>query len=121
MRYLDAAIREQLFAAVQPARLETLLTALTRLEQERQALDHQWHLKLERARYAVRLAQRQYDACDPDNRLVARALETRWNDALAVEGLGSFAAPSQRTRSAQPGRTGGRGRLAADLPAVWEA
>ena len=29
-----------------------------------------------------RLAERQYDAVDPDNRLVARALETRWNDAL---------------------------------------
>jgi hypothetical protein len=61
-----------------------LLGALDALERQRQVLDQQWQLKLERARYAVRLAERQYDACDPDNRLVARALEKRWNEALVA-------------------------------------
>src|SRR5262249_49673115 len=39
-------------------------------------------LALEKARYEARRAQRQYDAVDPDNRLVAGELETRWNSAL---------------------------------------
>jgi gamma-glutamylcyclotransferase (GGCT)/AIG2-like uncharacterized protein YtfP len=45
-------------------------------------LDRQWQLRLEQARYQVHLAQRQYDAVDPENRLVAGALEKRWNEAL---------------------------------------
>jgi DNA invertase Pin-like site-specific DNA recombinase len=76
-RYLDQAMQDLFFEAVQPARLETMLTALDMLEHERQALTHHWQLKLERARYTVQLAQRQYDAVDPDNRLVARELEKR--------------------------------------------
>ena len=37
---------------------------------------------MEQARYEARLAQRQYDGVDPDNRLVAAASERRWNDKL---------------------------------------
>lgn len=122
--HLDAAVRDQFLAAVQPARLETILTALDVLEQERRALDHQWQLKLERARYAVRLAQRQYDAVDPDNRLVARELETRWNDALAaLQTLERDYAKAQRAELAPLSDAEQRAvrQLAADLPAVWDA
>jgi DNA invertase Pin-like site-specific DNA recombinase len=121
---LDAAVRDAFFEAVQPARLETILQALALLEQERQALDRQWQLKRERARYAVRLAERQYDACDPDNRLVARALETRWDEALqALETLEREYAAARRTELApltDAERQAVR-QLADDLPAVWEA
>ena len=37
---------------------------------------------LEAARYAAQRAQRQYDAADPENRLVTGELERRWNEAL---------------------------------------
>ena len=37
---------------------------------------------LEAARYAAQRAQKQYDAADPENRLVADELERRWNQAL---------------------------------------
>jgi hypothetical protein len=43
---------------------------------------HAWTRELEAARYAARRAQKQYDANDPDNRLVAEELERRWNQAL---------------------------------------
>jgi hypothetical protein len=36
-----------------------------------------------RQRYAAQRAQRQYDASDPENRLVAGELERRWNQALS--------------------------------------
>jgi len=87
-------------------------------------LDHQWQLKLERARYAARLAERQYDACDPDNRLVAGSLEKRWNDALSAlqEVERAYAAASQTdlaplTETEQHGLQ----QLAGDLDAIWEA
>jgi hypothetical protein len=39
---------------------------------------------LKQARYEASLARRQYDAVDPDNRLVASELERRWNDKLTA-------------------------------------
>lgn len=123
-RYLDPALRDLFFEAVQPARLETILTALSVLEQERQALDRQWQLKLERARYAVRLAQRQYDAVDPENRLVARELETRWNEALlGLQTLERDYAKARRTELAPLTAEEQQAvrQLADDLPAVWDA
>src|SRR5262249_1111607 len=39
-------------------------------------------LALEQARYEASRAARQYDAVDPDNRIVAAELERRWNDRL---------------------------------------
>ena len=39
-------------------------------------------LALEKARYETSRVRRQYDAVDPDNRLVAGELESRWNDSL---------------------------------------
>ena len=52
---------------------------------ERAALHRQWRQRLEQARYEVERAQRQYDAAEPENRLVARSLEQRWETALAEE------------------------------------
>jgi hypothetical protein len=124
LRYLDAAIRELFFEAVQPARLQTILTALDALEQERQVLDKQWQLQLERARYAVRLAQRQYDAVDPENRLVARELETRWNTALAdLQALEQEYAAARRIDLAPLTEAEQQAirHLADDLMAVWHA
>ena len=124
MHYLDEAIQELFFQAVGPARLQTILAALDMLDQERQRLDRQWQLKLERTSYAVSLAQRQYDAVDPDNRLVARELEKRWNDALeAHQSLEQEYAKACRRELAPLTDSEKRTvrQLADDLPAVWDA
>lgn len=121
---VDEALRDLFLEAVQPAEIETLLTALDALEQERQATERQWQLKLERARYTVRLAQRQYDAVDPENRLVARELERRWNEALlALEALEREYAVAQRTALAplDPQEQAAVRQLAENLPALWDA
>ena len=122
--HVDQAVRDVFLQAVQPAHLETLLVALDRLEDERQASEHQWQLRLDRARYVVRLAQRQYDAVDPDNRLVARELETRWNEALqALQELERSYAAAARTALAPLSVEEQQAvrQLADDLPALWEA
>jgi hypothetical protein len=56
-------------------------------EQRVYLMDWLWSLRGHRA-YERRVvvhkrAERQYDACDPENRVVARTLETRWNEKLA--------------------------------------
>src|SRR5262249_32268870 len=122
--YVDPVVRDACFSAIQPPQLQVLLGALDALERQRQALDRQWQLKLERARYAARLAERQYDACDPDNRLVAGALEKRWNDALAaVQEVEQAYAAASPTDLAPLTETGQQAllQLAGDLQALWDA
>jgi hypothetical protein len=124
MGAVDDVVRDAFFAAIQPAQVATILSALDALEHERQALDRHWQQKLERARYAVALAQRQYDACDPDYRLVARELERRWNAALAAQKeLEQGYAAAGRTELAplSASEQAAVRQLAEDLPAVWAA
>jgi len=71
---LDALIAELVLRALEPAALEASLALVTDLEAERAALDRQWQQRLERARYQVDRARRQYGAVEPENRLVARTL-----------------------------------------------
>lgn len=124
IRYLDQAISEMFLAAVQPAELEATLAALARLEEERQTLDRQWQLRLERASYQARLAERQYDSVDPENRLVARALEKRWNEALVeLDQLEKEYAVALRSELAPLNEAEQQAvrQLAHDLPALWHA
>jgi hypothetical protein len=46
------------------------------------AIAAQWRQRIERARYDMDLAERQNEAVDPHNRLIAATLEQRWNDAM---------------------------------------
>ena len=79
---VDQMVVEQMLEAIAPAGVEAALQAsevCALADQEKQkALD----LALERARYEVQRAKRQFDLVDPENRLVARELEARWNNAL---------------------------------------
>jgi DNA invertase Pin-like site-specific DNA recombinase len=123
-REVDRIAAEAFLDAVRPAGLETTIAALQGLAEERRSIDHQWCLRLERARYEARMAQRQYDAVDPDNRLVARELERRWEAALgAVDHLEQEYAHLQRTELSPltEEETEEVRRLAADLPALWHA
>ncbi len=70
------------FAAIQPAQLDALDAMLEAQGAERAQLDQVWQDQLQRVRYEAHLAQRQYDAVDPANRLVAAELERRWEAAL---------------------------------------
>jgi hypothetical protein len=81
-RPVDAAIVEAFLEAVSPMSVEVGFRVLEQLEQDLAAQRRQRELQLEQARYEARLAQRQYDAVDPDHRLVASELERRWNEKL---------------------------------------
>src|SRR5262249_15525826 len=75
----------------------------------------------EAARYAAQRAQKQYDATDPDNRLVADELERRWNQAL--QRVQEIEARIHQHHHSQPAvavptREEIAG-VAADLEAVW--
>lgn len=79
---IDAVVVEAFFEAIQPAQLDALAAVLGEQEAERTRLTRQWRERLQRAEYEVHLARRQYDAVDPDYRLVASELERRWEEKL---------------------------------------
>ncbi len=79
---LDDLVVQELLRALEPAALELSLRAIENVEQERKRLHDHWRQKLERVQHEVSRAERQYQAIEPENRLVARTLEARWEEAL---------------------------------------
>jgi DNA invertase Pin-like site-specific DNA recombinase len=82
---LDELVAAQVLRALEPAALELSLKAQGDLRRERERLEKHWQQKLQRARYEVELAERRYQAVDPENRLVAATLERQWEDGLRQE------------------------------------
>jgi len=121
---LERLVAEQILQVVTPAGLELSLRATAECERERAALEKQWQLRLERARQDTARAHRQYDAVEPENRLVARALERKWEEALLAQRASEE--EYARSRQTQPhgltvAERGAIEALARDLPAVWQA
>jgi DNA invertase Pin-like site-specific DNA recombinase len=121
---LDDLVAAQVLTALEPAALELSLMAADDLESERARLHQDRRQGLERARYEAERASRQYDAVEPENRLVARELERRWEEALKErrrleEEYARFSRDQPRGLSA-----GEREQIRAwarDLPALWHA
>jgi DNA invertase Pin-like site-specific DNA recombinase len=79
---LDNLVAREVLRAMEPAALELSLRAIENVQQERKRLHDQWNQTLERVRQNAARAERQYHDVEPENRLVARTLEARWEDAL---------------------------------------
>jgi DNA invertase Pin-like site-specific DNA recombinase len=79
---LDACVLQAFFDALSPAQLDLYDRAAASLRQDDEQLRRARAQQLERLRYQARLAERQYNQADPDNRLVAAELEKRWEVVL---------------------------------------
>jgi DNA invertase Pin-like site-specific DNA recombinase len=79
---VDEAISREVLRVVQPAAIEASVLASQELGRQQDDILDALHRDVEAARYAAERAQRQYDASDPENRLVTAELERRWNVAL---------------------------------------
>jgi DNA invertase Pin-like site-specific DNA recombinase len=118
---LDRAVAQSVLAAIQPAGIEAAvkLTECTQLEddEKRKALE----LALERARYEEKRARRQFDAVEPENRLVASELEARWNGALAqvAEAEARLAAAGNAAVPLTERQKEELAALSEDLMALW--
>lgn len=79
---IDDHVVRLFFAALAPAELDVYDRVRASLAEEREQIGRARRQQLERLRYQARLAERQYQKADPDNRLVAAELERRWEMAL---------------------------------------
>jgi excisionase family DNA binding protein len=84
-RRLENRVLEEVFAVLEPAALAATAQALTDAERSHAATVRTFELTAERARYEADRARRQYDAVEPENRLVARTLEHALEAKLAAQ------------------------------------
>ena len=119
---LEHAISGEVLRILAPVGIEAALSAIDSGQDRHRDQRRQAELALEAARYEAGLARRQYDAVDPDNRLVAGELERRWNERLVtVQRLETQLAAmvddtAGRLSTAEPDALM---RLGTDLPSAW--
>ncbi len=117
---VDELVAQRLLAALQPQEIALALTAADEVADRRARSSRALELRVERARYEAARAERAFHQCEPENRLVARSLETRWEAKLhelaeAEAELAEKAAPA-------PGPSREEiEALAANVPGLWAA
>lgn len=118
---IDAAVATQLLCVVEPAAIEAAILATQQQTQARSDVLDTLRRDLQAARYRAQRAERQYEATDPANRLVAQELERRWNVALQeVHALESrIATENECEQITSPGTVDEFANLASDLEALW--
>jgi hypothetical protein len=79
---VDDLVAQQVLRALEPAAVDLSLHAATDIKRERERLHQHWRQRLQRAQYETDRAERQYHSVEPENRLVARTLEQRWEESL---------------------------------------
>jgi excisionase family DNA binding protein len=118
---VDDAVTERLLAALNPNEIALALAAADAVADRHHRLGRAAELAVERARYEADRAERAFHAVEPDNRLVARSLETRWEAKLAALAEAEQTLEAARdTLPPLPGRPELE-KLAADLPGLWNA
>ena len=119
---LERAVEAEVLTLMQPAALEAALAAGAQATATREAERAQYALRVAQAQYEAERTRRQYDVVDPAHRLVAAELERRWNAALdafsaATHALATFDAT--RATTAPVMDAAALRALASDLPSVW--
>jgi DNA invertase Pin-like site-specific DNA recombinase/DNA-binding transcriptional regulator YiaG len=119
---LDEAIGDLLVETVTPLALEVTLAIQEELQRQAEEVDRLRQQQVERARYEAELAQRRYMRVDPDNRLVADALEAEWNHKLRTLAEAQDYYQQQRDRDHLILDEQARAEIAAlavDFPRLW--
>jgi len=121
---VDQAVVETFLEAISPAGLEAAITAQSLGEAEDQSALKQFRLQVERARYEAERAERRFRSVEPENRLVARTLETEWESQLqdqrTLEAELARKEQEQRLQLTDTQREQIRA-LGSDLKRVWDA
>ena len=121
---MDKAVVETFLDALAPAGLEAAIVAQDQGDAQDQAALKQFRLQLERARYEAERAERRFRNVEPENRLVARTLETEWENKLQEQKVAEAELArkehEQRLQLTDEQRQQIRA-LGSDLKQVWDA
>jgi DNA invertase Pin-like site-specific DNA recombinase len=123
-RQLDEAVLEEVFRVLEPAAIAATAKALADQEASEAARLRAFETAVERSRYEAERARRQFDACEPENRLVARTLEAAWEQRLRDRERAEADLATQRARRTSPltaEELEQLQRAGADLRAIFDA
>src|SRR5215469_7539130 len=123
-RQVDEAVAKAFLAELAPAGLAAALQAAEQLESDHDSVLAQFRREVERAEYEAQRAERRYRTVDPENRLVARGLETEWEQSLRqLEAARAELArrEQQRPRALRAEERAAIRLLGSDLKSVWSA
>ncbi len=121
---IEKAVVECFLATMTPAGMDAAVMAAEQLEGDYDASLKSWRLELERARYEAQRAERRYRAIDPENRLVARGLESEWERCLQQLAKAESALTEREQRRPRGLTQKERDLLSTlgrDLALVWDA
>ena len=118
---VDAAVAQRMLALVTPTEIAVALAAADEVVDRRARSTRALELRVERAQYDADRAERAFHHCEPENRLVARSLEHRWEELLkALTDAEAALVAAQAAAPPLPPRADLEA-LAADLPRLWHA
>jgi len=116
---VDPLVERRLLEIVTPEQIELALAAAEELTQREARTLRAFELRAERARYEATRAERAFHLCEPENRLVARSLEQRWEAKLAAAAEAEAAVEAQKAQRPPLPRKAELETLAADLRRLW--
>lgn len=119
---IDEAISELLLETVTPTAVEVAIRVQDEMQKRIEEVDRLHRQAVQRAEYEAQIARRRFMQVDPDNRLVADALEADWNDKLRAyrEAQEQYEKQSKSARAELTKEQ--RAKIAAvatDFPALW--
>jgi hypothetical protein len=115
---------EAFLQAITPAAIEAIRLSIEQLQANHDAALSQWRLEVEGTRYEAERAERRYRAVEPENRLVARGLESEWESRLhdlAAAEMELRRREQQRPRALSPEQLQRLQVLGSDIRQVWSA
>jgi len=95
---VDRAVLREILGVLQPAALEVSAQAIAAAQADDADRLAVFVTAVERARFKAERARRQFDAIEPENRLVARNLEAAWESRLVALHHAEAALEAQRER-----------------------
>jgi DNA invertase Pin-like site-specific DNA recombinase len=121
---IEQAVTNAFLEAVSPAAVAATMLSVQQLQANHDAALSQWRLEVERARYEAERVERRYRTVEPENRLVARGLETEWENRLrelAAAEMELRRREQERPRTVGPEQLKHIQILGSDIRRVWSA
>lgn len=118
---IDICVTSIFLDVAKPSSYEALKAAIATENDRQDSLTKYWQLQVEKAEYETQRAQRQYEATEPENRLVARTLEKNWEDRLRdlEEAKNKASAAAQTSHHLSADQIARMETLGRDLSVIW--
>jgi DNA invertase Pin-like site-specific DNA recombinase len=117
---VDPLVERRLLDIVTPEQVALAAAAAEELDQREARALRAFELRVERAHYEASRAERAFHLCEPENRLVARSLEQRWQAKLEAVAESEAALEAQKAQRPPLPDKAELEMLATDLRRLWD-